>query len=308
MTKMPTFMPWLAAALLPVLVSQAVRASTAPAALILTPADLPGGFVRDDSLENADATARTAAYATLMLSDVFVGYRNSSAAAVQFTALLRKRADAATYLDGESAAVDRDKSALRITLPVRLGDHGAITYQAHGLHGTPWVLAIFSEGPYITTLGAYDERGEQEAIDLLARVAATVDTRMKQAARTAPDPPPTHSPVAAHPAVRIMSLRTTTLSGRATDRFKPHSTVYWHLAWTITGVANSAPETVRETLSGGSKVLLANTLNDRGYAGANVLADHMQLDNAPAGSYTLSVTVSLAGRTATATHIFRVAP
>jgi hypothetical protein len=301
-------MPWLAAALLPALVSQSVRASTTPAALVLTPSDLPVGYMRDDSLENADATARTTAYATLMLSDAFVAYRNSSAAVVQYVARLRSRADAVAYLNGESAAVDRDTSAIRITLPVHLGDHGSITYQAHGSHGTPWVLAIFSEGPYVTTLGSYSETGEQEAIDQLVKLAAVVDGRMRQAARTAPEPAPTRTPAAAHPAVRITSLRTTTLSGRAVDRFKPHSTVYWRLAWTIAGVANSAPETVRETLAQGSKVLLANALNDRGYAGANTLTDHMQLDNAPAGSYTLSVTIGLAGRTATATHTFHVAP
>jgi hypothetical protein len=301
-------MPWLAATLLLAPLCQAVRASTAPAALILTPADLPAGYVRDDSLENADATARTSAYAPLMLSNAFVAYRNSSAAIIQYVARLRSRADAIAYLDGESAAVDRDKSILHITLPIRLGDHGSITYQAHGSRGTPWVLAIFSEGPYVTTLGSYDESGEQDAIDLLARLAAPVDMRMQQAARTAPDPPPTRSPAAPHPAVRVTSLRTTTLSGRAVDRFKPHSTVYWHLAWTITGVANSAPETVRETLSQGSKVLLASTLNDRGYAGANALTDHLQLDNAPAGSYTLAITIVIAGRAATATHTFRVAP
>src|SRR5579871_1462548 len=154
-----SLMPWLAVALLPALVSTAVGASTAPAALVITPSDLSAGFVRDDSIENADATARTMSYANLMLADAFVGYRTASAAVIQYVAQLRTRADVATFLDGESAAVDGDRNATRITLPVGLGDRQAIAYQVRGSRGTPWVLGIFSEGPYITTLGSYDESG-----------------------------------------------------------------------------------------------------------------------------------------------------
>src|SRR5437870_10388654 len=88
-----------------------------PASLLLVPADLPPGYVRDDILENADASARSRAYAGLITASAFMGYRTEHAAVVEYVARLRRRADATTFLAGEGAAVDRSRDAQRLTLP-----------------------------------------------------------------------------------------------------------------------------------------------------------------------------------------------
>src|SRR5919202_5917472 len=82
-----------------------------PAALLLAPADLPPGYVRDDALENADATARSTAYADLITASAFMGYRTEHAAVVQYVARLRRWADATTFLAGEGAAVAHSHNA-----------------------------------------------------------------------------------------------------------------------------------------------------------------------------------------------------
>src|SRR5919201_6507914 len=88
-----------------------------PPALLLAPADLPPGYVRDDALENADATARSRAYAALIVASAFLGYRTEHTAVVQYVARLRRRISAATFLAGEGASVDRAHDAQRLTLP-----------------------------------------------------------------------------------------------------------------------------------------------------------------------------------------------
>src|SRR2546421_12729110 len=104
----------------------------APASLLLAPADLPPGYVRDEALENADATARSQAYAALMVASAFLGYRAEHAAVVQYVARLRRRNDAATFLAGERDAVNHSRTVQRLTLPATYGDPGTLAYQARG--------------------------------------------------------------------------------------------------------------------------------------------------------------------------------
>src|SRR5436309_2770772 len=137
----------------------------APAALLLAPADLPPGYVRDDALEKADATARSQAYADLIVASAFMGYRTEHAAVVQYVARLQRRADATTFLAGERAAVDRSRDTQRLTLPASYGDAGTLAYQARGSRGEEWTIVVFAEGAYVTMLGAYDAAGEQAALN-----------------------------------------------------------------------------------------------------------------------------------------------
>ena len=121
-----------------------------PGALLLAPADLPPSYVRDDALENADATARSRAYADLIVASAFRGYRTEHAAVVHYVARLQRRAEAATFLAGEGAAVDRWRGAQRLTLPAAYGDAGTLAYQARGSRGEEWTSVVFAEGPYVT--------------------------------------------------------------------------------------------------------------------------------------------------------------
>src|ERR671937_2323034 len=176
-----------------------------PPALLLAPADLPPGYVRDDALENADATARSRAYADLIVASAFIGYRTEHAAVVQYVARLQRRAEAATFLAGEGAAVDRSRDTQRLPLPAAYGDAGTLAYQARGSRGKEWTIVVFAEGSYVTMLGAYDAAGEQAALDELQHLAALLDARLRAAAARAPDATPTRAPrVQPRRALRIL--------------------------------------------------------------------------------------------------------
>ena len=279
-----------------------------PAALLLAPADLPPGYVRDDALENADATARSRAYADLIVASAFRGYRTEHAAVVQYVARLRRWADATTFLAGEGAAVDRWRGAQRLSLPAAYGDAGTLAYQARGSRGEEWTSVVFAEGPYVTMLGAYDAAGEQAALDELQHLAALLDARLRAAAALAPDPTPTRAPrVQPRPALRILTLVTSTRSGHPSSVFQPHSAVYWRVVWRVGDVARSAHETLRERVWHGRSVLYSNGLTDRPFSGNNALIDHLQLGGAAAGRYSITVSITIGRLSARATRSFQVA-
>jgi hypothetical protein len=280
----------------------------APAALLLAPADLPPGYVRDDALENADATARSAAYADLIAASAFRGYRMEHAAVVQYVARLQRRADATTFLAGERAAVARAHNVQRLTLPATYGDAGTLAYQARGSHGEEWTIVVFAEGPYVTMLGAYDAAGEQAALDELQHLAAPLDARLRAAAALAPDPTPTPAPrVRPQPALRILTLTTSTQHGHPSSVFQPHSVVYWRVVWRVGDVARSARETLREWVGHGRSLLYSNGLTDRPFSGDNALVDHLQLGGAAAGRYSITVSITIGRLSARATRSFQVA-
>jgi hypothetical protein len=278
-----------------------------PAALLLAPADLPPGYVRDDALENADATARNRAYAGLITASAFRGYRTERAAVVQYVARLQRRAEAATFLAGEGAAVDRSRGVQRLTLPATYGDAGTLAYQARGSRGEEWTIVVFAEGSYVTMLGAYDAAGEQAALDELQHLAALLDARLRAAAALAPDPTPTPVPRAKpQPGLRILTLATSTRSGHPSSVFQPHSAVYWRVVWRVGGVARSARETLREWVWHGRSLLYSNGLTDRPFSGDNALVDHLQLGGA-AGRYSITVSITIGRLSARATRSFQVA-
>ena len=277
-----------------------------PAKLLLAPADLPPGYVRDDALENADATARSRAYADLIVASAFRGYRTEHAAVVQYVARLQRRADAMTFLAGERAAVDRSRDTQRLTLPASYGDAGTLAYQARGSRGKEWTLVVFAEGAYVTMLGVYDAAGEQAALNQLQHLATRLDARLRAAAALAPDPTPTPAP-RAKPGLRILTLATSTQSGHPSSVFQPRSAVYWRVVWRVGDVARSARETLREWVWHSRTLLYSNGLTDRPFSGDNALVDHLQLGGAAAGRYSLTVSITIGRLSAHATRSFQVA-
>lgn len=275
--------------------NRSAGAAPAPATLLLTPADLPPGYVRDDALENADATTRSRAYSAIIASSAFIGYRTARAATVHYVARLRRRADAATFLSGEDTAAARSHGVDPLTLPSSFGRGRNVVFQARGTHGQEWVELIFADGPYVTVLATYDASGEQTAIDTLQRLGRLVDARLRAAATRAPDVPPA-------PALRVVTLRTTTASGGTRDRFTPGSTIYFQLTWWFDHPPAGRRETVRVQLSHGHTLLYRNALTDRAFAGANTLADHIGLHGVAAGPYVLAVSITLGHLSAQATH------
>jgi hypothetical protein len=279
-----------------------------PAALLLAPADLPPGYVRDDTLENADATARNQTYADLIVASAFMGYRTERAAVVQYVARLQRRADATTFLVGEGAAVDRSRDAQRLTLPAAYGNAGTLAYQVRGSRGEEWTIVVFTGGAYVTMLGAYDAAGEQVALDQLQHLAALLDARLRAAAALAPDPTPTPAPrEKPQPGLRILTLATSTRSGHPSSVFQPHSAVYWRVVWRVGDVARSMRETLREAVWHGRSLLYSNGLTDRPFGGNNALIDHLQLGSAAAGGYSITVSITIGRFSARATRSFQVA-
>ena len=278
-----------------------------PVALLLAPADLPLGYVRDDALENADATARSRAYAGLIVASAFRGYRTEHAAVVQYVARLQRRADATTFLAGEGAAVDRSRGAQRLTLPAVYGDAGTLAYQARGSRGEEWTIVIVAKGPYVTMLGAYDAAGEQAALDEVQHLAALLAARLRAAAARAPDPTPTPVPRAQpRPGLRILTLATSTQRGRSSSVFQPHSAVYWRVVWRVGYVARSTRETLRESFWHGRSLLYSNGLTDRPFSGDNALVDHLQLGGAASGRYSITISIAIGHLAARATRSFQV--
>lgn len=270
--------------------------------LLLAVGDLSASYISDDAMENADATARTHAYGSLIADSAFAGYRTSHAAVVEYVARLHRRADAATFLASEGTNVDRTHGVEPITLPASYGDRPALTYQARGAHGEVWVVIILSRGPYIAMLGAVDGSGAQSAVDTLQRLAAALDGRLRAAAVQTPDPPAPR-PV---PPVRIITLLTTTRAGRATDLFRPHSPLYWRVIWRIGQMPRGSHETVREWVWRGETILYRNSLTDSPFSGDNALNDHLLLRAVAPGTYNVSVAVTVGHLSAQATHAFRV--
>ena len=70
-------------------------------------------------------------------------------------------------------------------------------------------------------------------------------------------------------------------------------------------VARSARETLREWVRHGRTVLYSNGLTDRPLTGDNAFVDHLQL-NAAAGSYSLTVSITIGHLSARATRSFHV--
>ena len=272
-----------------------------PAALLF----LPPGSVRDDALENADATARNAANAPLVAASAFAGARTENSAMIQYVARLHRRADAAPFLAAETAAVGRTREADRLTPPARYGDSAMLAYQERGSRGQEWVMLLFAAGPYVTMLGVYDAAGEQAALDTLQRLAALMDTRLRDAARRAPDPPVLR-PRPEQP-LRLISLLTTTRQGRRDDLFRPHSAVYWRAVWRVGHIPKGARETLREVVWRGKSALYRNGLTDRPFSGDNGVVDHLQLRAAAIGAYNVTLTITIGRLSAHATHTFRVA-
>jgi hypothetical protein len=223
-------------------------------------------------------------------------------------ARLQRRADATTFLAGERAAVDHWRDAQRLTLPAAYGDAGTLAYQARGSRGEEWTIVVFTEGSYVTMLGAYDAAGEQAALNQLQHLAALLDARLRAAAALAPDPTPTPAPrVQPRPALRILTLTTSTQQGHPSSVFQPRSAVYWRVVWRVGDVAGSARETLREWVWHGRSLLYSNSLTDRPFSGDNALADHLQLGGAAAGRYSITVSISIGRLSARATRSFRVA-
>jgi len=287
-----------------------------PATLLLTPADLPPGYVSDDALENADATARNAADAPLVAASAFAGYRGARQAVVEYVALLHRRQDLPAFVAAETAAVAHSHDAARITLSRTYGDAAMLAYQEHGSHGEKWAVVVFGDGPYAGMVGAYDAAGEQASITLLQEMAVAADRRLRAAALQAPPttstPPtrPSRRTTTGSPAPRIVSLVTITARGRPSDMFRPHSTVYWRALWRIGAVGLNARETLTDTVAarGNATVLYRNGIQDRPFAGDNTAADRLRLNGAAPGSYTVTFTVTIGHATVRATHTFRVVP
>ncbi len=284
-----------------------VRSAPAPLSLLLWQGDLPPGYVPDDALENADATARTAAYGGIVMSSSFVGYRRRDAAVVHYVALTRGRTEAALLLAHEREAVlrTRDAAPLTLGLAARAGDGAVLAYQARGARGGAWVMAAFSSGPYVTIVGAYAGADEQAALDLVRRFVAVAAARLQGAAARIPlHTPATKAPT--RPALRVISLATTTRDRRATDAFRPHSPLYWRAVWQVTSPPHGARETLRETVWQGRKVLYSNSLADAPYNGDNEADDHLLLPGLAPGHYNVTVVVSMGRLSAYATHTFHV--
>lgn len=282
------------------------RGATTPSlsSLLLTQADLPAGYVADDALENADATARGSAYRALIAASAFAGYRAAHAGVVHYVARLRDHASVALLLAQEADAVSRERGAARITLSGHYGDAGTLAYQQRGARGEDWVLVVFGDGPYVTTLGAFDGAGEQVAIDLLQRLAPLVDARLRAAARQAATPAVTPSHV---PPLTFTSLQTRTRQGRPTDLFRPRSAVYWRAVWRVGALPRGARETLRDWVRRGKTLLYSNSVTDRPFGGDNAVVDHLQLHSTAPGRYSVTVAVTIGRRTVRATHDFWVA-
>lgn len=277
----------------------------APSALLLSLADLPSGYVSDDALENADATARSTAYSTFIVASAFVGFRTQHAAVADYVARLHDAEQVAQLLAQESSAVDRTRGAARITLSGPYGDTAVIAYQQSGGHGEQWVMVLFGQGSYITTLGAYNGAGEQAAIDLLQHLAPVAASRLRAAARQAL---PTAAPSRrSAPVLRFIALMTMTRGGRLTDLFRPHSVVYWRAVWRVGALPRRARETLRDWLRHGAALLYSNAVTDRPYSGDNGIVDHLQLKGAAPGAYSITVAVTIGRYQSRATQPFRVA-
>ncbi len=286
-----------------------------PATLLLTSADLPPGYVSDDALENADATARNDADAPLVAASAFAGYRGARQAVVDYVALLHRRQDLAAFVAAETAAVVHSHNTAKITLSRTYGDAAMLAYQEHGSHGEEWAVVVFGDGPYAGVVGAYDAAGEQASIALLQEIAAAADRRLRAATLQTPSTPaaptrPSQGTTTGSPAPRIVSLVTTTARGRPSDLFRPHSTVYWRALWRIGAVGPKARETLTDTVAarGSATVLYRNGIGDRPFAGDNTAADRLRLNGAAPGSYTVTFAVTIGHATARATHTFRVVP
>lgn len=276
-----------------------------PRSLLLGPGDLPRGYVSDDALENADATARTAAYSASVVSSSFAAYRRRTGAVVHYVALLRGQAGAALVLRREGAAVARTREAAALTLAGRRGGAPWLAYQQRGTRGAAWVMAARAAGPYVTVVGAYAGEGEQTAIDLVQRLTAVVDARLLAAAARVPAQPPARG-AAIRLALRVTALVTTTRDQRAAGVFRPHSTLYWRTMWRIEHPPRGARETVRETVWQGKRVLYSNNLADRPYDGDNEADDHLLLPGLAPGRYNVTVVVWIGRLSAYATRAFRV--
>jgi len=276
-----------------------------PTTVLLAPSDLPPGYIFDDALENADATARASAYRSLIVSDSFAGYRARTAAIVQYVALLHGRADAAAFMAHEGAAVDHTRGAERLTLSTDARADMLLAYQQHGTRGEEWVLAVLAAGPYVAVVGVYDRAGEQAAIDVLQRLATILTPRLHAAAlRVLTSRARTAAPLG--PTLRVVLLATTTRYKRPSDHFRPHSPLYWRAVWRVERPPRGARETVRETVWQGRKVLYSNGLTDRPYEGDNEADDHLLLAGLAPGRYNVTVAVTIGRLSAYATHTFRV--
>jgi len=279
----------------------------APATLLLTAGDLPPGYLADDAIENADATARTAAYSTTVMSSSFSAYRQQDRAVVQYVALLRTRAGATAFLAREGAAVDHTSGAARVTLTTGPQAGPSLTYQQRGTRGEEWVMAALAAGPYVTVLGAYDKGGEQAAIDTLQQLVVIANTRLRLAATRVPDPQPAKaSPAPTVPALEVFGLVTTTRYGRASDVFHPHSTLYWRAIWRVKRPPRGARETIRETVWQGKRVLYRNGVTDTPYSGVNEADDHLTLPTLAPGYYNVTIAVAIGRLSTQVTHTFHV--
>lgn len=281
-----------------------VPGTPGPSSLLLTPADLPTGYVTDGALENADATARSSAYRALIVASAFAGYRAAHAGVVHYVARLRDRASVALLLAREVDAVSRERGAARITLSGHYGDAATLAYQQRGARGEEWVLVVFGDGPFVTTLGAFDGAGEQAAIDLLQHLAPVVDARLRAAARQATTPTVTPSHV---PPLALTSLQTRTRQGRPTDLFRPRSAVYWRAMWQVGTLPRGARETLRDWVRRGKTLLYSNRVTDRPFGGDNTVIDHLQLHSAAPGRYSVTMTITIGRRSVRTTHDFWVA-
>ncbi len=279
----------------------------APTTLLLTASDLPPGYRADDAIENADATARTTAYSTTVMSSSFGAYRQKDRAVVQYAARLRTRADADAFLTREGAAVDHAVGAARLTLTTG-GQAGApLAYQQRGARGEEWVMAALTAGPYVAVLGTYDKGGEQAAIDALQRLVVIANTRLRLAATRVPDPQPARASRAPTvPALEVVGLVTTTRDGRVSDVFHPRSPLYWRMTWRVERPPRGARETIRETVWQGTRILYRNGVTDTPYSGANEADDHLTLPALATGRYNVTVAVAIDHLSAQATHTFRV--
>ncbi len=290
--------------------------SPLPATLLLLPADLPPSYVSDDALENADATARNDGDAPLVAASAFAGYRGARQAVVDYVALLHRRQDRPAFVAAEAAAVAHSRDAARITLNGTYGDAAMLAYQERGSHGEEWAVIVFGDGPYASVVGAYDAAGAQASITLLQEMAGIADRRLRAAALQAPPatptPPtrPSRRATTAAPSPRIVSLVTTTGRGRPSDVFRPRGVVYWRVLWRLGPVGPNARETLAETVTarGSATALYRNGIGDRPFAGDNTASDHLRLNGAAPGSYTVTFTVTIGHATARATHTFRVVP
>ncbi len=277
----------------------------ASASLLLAPSDLPPGYISDDALENADATARTGAYGSLIVSSRFAGYRRREGAVVHYVALLHSQAGAALFLAHEAAAVGRTREAAPLTLAVAHGAGALLAYQQRGTRGEEWVMAAWTAGPYATVMGVYAGEGEQPAIDLLQRLVAVAYARLRIAAARIPAPAPMPA-TPARPSLRVVTLVTTTRDKRPSDVFRPRSPLYWRALWRVEGPTRGVRETVRETVWQGKKTFYSNSLADMPYSGDNEVDDHLLLANLAPGHYNVTVVVTIGRLSAYATHTFHV--